>query len=101
MSTLLFLFEVAGFCLVAHWAFMNERPGAKRGFEGVLGMVEPTKAAVAAVKARSPSWRKSVRQPAAQRARPAAAKPLDAEAAPNWKRPLDPSRIGLNQADPD
>jgi|GEM_PF-3898837 len=88
MSTLLFLFEVAGFCLVAHWAFVNEQPGAKRGFEGLLRMVEPAKAAVAAVKARSPSWRKSVRQPAAQRAGRAAAKPLDAEAAPRWRRPL-------------
>jgi hypothetical protein len=86
MSTLLFLFEVAGFCLVAHWAFVNEQPGAKNGFEGLLRMVEPAKATVAAVKSRLPGWRKSVQEPMAQRGRAPSARSLGSESAPRWRK---------------
>jgi hypothetical protein len=83
VSSLLFLFQLSGFVLLVHWAYINDqaRPSdAGKGFlrmrgAGVGAPVEPSKAA--------PGWRR-----AAARGVKAAPTAKPAHAAPAWRRPL-------------
>jgi hypothetical protein len=83
VSSLLFLFQLSGFILLVHWAYINDQARPSDAAIGFLQMrgasaenpVERHKAA--------PGWRR-----AAARARNAARPAKPARSAPAWRRPL-------------
>ena len=80
MSGLLFLFSVAGFVLIAYWAYRNDAMGLQECGSGLLAM-----SAVAAKAKPLPKWKKAgpavIDGPAPLEGRRERAKP-------GWKRTL-------------
>lgn len=80
MSGLLFLFSVAGFVLIAYWAFRNDTMQADACGSGLLAM----KVVAAGTLKSAPKWKK-VKTPEAPRQ---LGRPEKAQAAASWRRTL-------------
>jgi hypothetical protein len=87
MSGLLFLAAVAGFVLIAYWAYRNDAMGLGEQGSGLLAMRSSTDAEPKAV----PKWKKEPR-PFALKAHRLAGPKTDGGKKPRWNQTFLPKR---------
>jgi hypothetical protein len=87
MSGLLFLFSVAGFVLIAYWAFRNDAMGLNENGSGLLAM----RASSASKPKSMPKWKKEP-QAVIESSRRLGRMKAVGEKKPLWNRALLPGR---------
>jgi hypothetical protein len=87
MSSLLFLIAVAGFVLIAYWAYRNDVAGLGEHGTGLLAM----RATNAPKTKAGPKWKKEAR-PAADIARRLGAPKASDDKKPRWNQTFLPGR---------
>jgi len=87
MSGLLFLIAVAGFVLIAYWAYRNDVAGLSEHGTGLLAM----RATNAPKPKAGPKWKKEPR-PAAELSRRLAGPKAGGEKKPRWNQAFLPGR---------
>lgn len=85
MSSILFLFEIIAFVIVAYWAYDNDKAGVDSGGKGLLKMRTLASRVSAAAAKNTPKWKRTLAEPSEL-----ADDPILRRARPKWKRTLRP-----------